>query len=42
VNIGLFERVWYGEYPVSLEHCQAFRNRAQQMKREMASAGVLA
>ncbi len=42
LNIGLFERVWYGDYPVSLEHCQAFRNRAQQMKREMDSAGVLA
>ena len=42
VNIALFERVWYGDYPISLEHCQAFRDRAEKMKREMVSAEVLA
>jgi hypothetical protein len=38
VNIALFERVWYGDYPVSFEDCQAFRNRAAAMKN--ATAGV--
>jgi hypothetical protein len=41
-NIVLFEQVWYGDYTVSLEHCQAFRDRAEQMKRGMASAEVFA
>jgi hypothetical protein len=40
VNIERFERVWYGDYPVSLEDCQAFRDRAEVMKREMSAAGV--
>jgi hypothetical protein len=46
LNIELFEQVWYGDYPVSFEDCQAFRDRAAAMKREMthemASAGVFA
>ena len=34
-NIALFERVWYGDYPVSWEDCQVFRGRAEKMKGEM-------
>jgi hypothetical protein len=41
-NVELFERVWYGDYPVSFEDCRAFRDRAAEMKRRMAAAGVLA
>jgi len=42
VNVELFERVWYGDYPISLEDCLAFRDRAAEMKREMSPAGVSA
>jgi hypothetical protein len=44
VNIALFERVWYGNYPISFEDCQAFRDRAELMKHQMKSemAGVSA
>ena len=35
LNIELFERVWYGNYGVSVEDCQAFRDRAAKMKAEM-------
>ena len=39
-NIGVFERVWYGDHQVSLEICQTFRNRTEEMKREMVNPGV--
>jgi hypothetical protein len=42
VNVELFERVWYGDYAVSSDDCQAFRARAAEMKRDMAAAGVSA
>ena len=42
VNVEQFERVWYGDYPVSLDDCQVFRERAEKMQSKMAPTGVTA
>lgn len=39
-NVVLFERVWYGNYPVSLDDCRDFRRRIAEMKHAMAATEV--
>ena len=39
-NIDAFERTWYGDHEVSSETCRVFRNRTDEMKREMAQTGA--
>ena len=39
-NIALFERVWYGDYPVSLDDCENFRRRIAEMKNVLTTTEV--